>query len=124
MRIHFEACLDSSSSRGDSLESAVPVRVGQHQLRPRPVAVHHHLPAPLGVELLVHQNPLYYPADINITLIQTYFGIAKTVPGGVGCSKPGAIVLVTTNSFWRLLLHVSKFDVQENGRPSTPDVAS
>ena len=78
--IHIEACLDSSSSRGDSLESAVPVRVGQHQLRPRPVAVHHHLPAPLGVELLVHQNPLYYPADINIAAkIQTYFGIAKTV---------------------------------------------
>ena len=61
------ACLVSSRSDGDNLESAVPVRVGQDQLRPGPVAVHHHLPATLGVELLVHQNPLNNPADINIT---------------------------------------------------------
>ena len=80
LNIHTLACLLSSRSDGDSLKSAVPVRVGQDQLGPRPVAVHHHLPAPLGVELLVHQNPLYYPADINIAAkIQTYFGIAKTV---------------------------------------------
>ena len=61
------ACLVSSRSDGDNLESAVPVRVGQDQLRPGPVAVHHHLPATLGVELLVHQNLLGLPANIICT---------------------------------------------------------
>ena len=64
LNIHTLACLLSSRSDGDSLKSAVPVRVGQDQLRPRPVAVHHHLPAPLGVELLVQQNLLCLSASI------------------------------------------------------------
>ena len=116
------ACLVSSRSDGDNLESAVPVRVGQDQLRPGPVAVHHHLPATLGVELLVHQNLLCLPA--NIILICTkikhiLFRITEqNIPDGVGCSKPGAIVLVA------LFLLTSKFNVEENGRPSAPDVTS
>ena len=38
------ACLVSSRSDGDNLESAVLVRVGQDQLGPGAVAVHHEVP--------------------------------------------------------------------------------
>ena len=64
LNIHTLACLVSSRSGGDNLESTVPVRISQDQLGPRPVAVHHHLPATLGVKLLVQQNLLCLPASI------------------------------------------------------------